>query len=331
MAQLISYHSGSYFFGNPILYSVRADSISGTPVFHRVVLEVSAALNVSPGWRTIRMSEPVESGQTVEIDISSALRSVADGYEYTIDPPATPIAVSYTLRAWDEYMIDGDVHDETNGRIATHVGGTAYPGRLNDRERLNVSSIRYRGTCKPSSSPEIVVSGQTYMRPSGDRPPFTITQTVLTGLQPTRFSNPSLYALPASTPDCYEMCFVNRYGCHETVTVVGLLTSEVSYDTADHVVARQETIALSSRGIARKRNDRETWHMSSHPLDRQWQRWFLHEFLTAEWSWIRVDGVWLQVHILPGDSRQGIDRQKAAVLAVEFDIRFDIEGSPFAL
>lgn len=333
MAQVIKFKSGSYFIGNPILYDVTADAPNGICVFHRVVLEVTAELR--SGGTTIfssvnKMSQPVESGADATIDISSALQSVLDGYGWEANPPLNPLNIPYTLRAWDEYMIDGETYDEHNTHIATHSGATVYPGRLSDRERIDITpNIRYRGHCKPTSSPEIVLNGMVYLRPTGDYPPFTIRQYTLSGNTPASIKNPSVYCLPADTPDSYEFRFVNRYGCHESAVVKALRTTEVKYDVKEYVIARQQSLAYSSRGINRKQNDRETWKLSTHPLDSKWQQWWLHEALTAEESWLLVDDKWLRVHIIPEETVAGIDRIKGDALNVQFSVRFDITGSPF--
>lgn len=344
MAQRIDYDSGCYFVGNPILYKVQADSVSGQPVFHRIVLEVTASLKGENSTAhviattVIKMSQSVISGEEALIDISSALKSVLDGYKYEATPPNYPLRIAYTLRAWDEYMIDGVVHDEKNGHVVTHGGSTVYPGRLSDRERLAYAeqkkddpeaTISYRGKNKPTDvSAEIVCAGHVYMGPAkASTPPFTISSSKI----PEGTSTSYRYALPSSTPDCYEVRFVNRYGCHEYVCLHSLRSAEVKYDVEDYTVARQETLTEFSRGIVRKKNDRETWRISTFPLDQAWQQWFLHEFLPAEWSWIKINGMWLQVHIIPEETVTSIDRASGKPLTVDFSLRFDIAGSPFNL
>ena len=332
MAQIIEFDSGSYYIGNPILYRVTADTVNGITVFHRVVMEVTATLygDVAPGHQISsavnKMSQPVANGGQALIDISSALRSVLNDYQYGPEPPGTALRVIYTLRAWDEYMIDGETYDERNTHISTHGGATVYPGTLSDRERMG--TIEYRGSAKPVlSSPEICVSGQIFVGPMDSRtePPFVIGMAELV----ESMSCDRYYVLPAATPDCYQMRFVNRYGCHESVCVHSLRSASVKYEVKQHVIARQQSLAYTSRGISRKLNDRETWKLSTHPLDERWQQWWLHEVLTAENAWLLVDGLWLQIHIIPEETVTYIDRSKGDALTVEFSLQFDITGSPF--
>lgn len=326
MAQSIVFHSGSYFIGNPILYSVTADSVGGTPVFHRIILEVSVSFGGSV--RAIKMSEPVTNGQTVLIDISSALRSAFDGYEYPVNPPVEMPRVSYSMKAWDEWMTDGDIH---TGQTATHNGGTCYPGAFSDRERMG--TLVYRGSRKPRTSPELVCNGQVYYRSTytGGTPIFS-TRTYVIGTDDIRgVTGPSLYVLPSSTTDVYEMRFINGYGLYESICVRSLRTTDIAYNKKEYIIARQESISLSSRAVVQKQNDRETWKLSSQPLDKAWMQWFLHEFLLTECAWLKVDGQWLRVHIVPEDTVVGIDREKNGLLTVEFSVRFDMTGSPFAL
>lgn len=340
MAQRIDFSSGSYYVGNPIIYRVVADTPNGICVFHRVVLEVTASLyggsaqNYLIATTVNKMSQPVESGGMASIDISSALRSVLDNYQYKAEPPTYPLRIVYTLRAWDEFMIGGSTYEEHG--IVSHTGATVYPGRLSDRERLVIQTahpdaIIYVPSTKPTTTPEIVCAGHTYVRPYKDdthrKPPFPIgmvnvtDQSVLEGR----------YVLPSTTKDCYEMRIVNRFGYHEYVCMHSLRSAEVKYDVKNSIVARQETLLNISRGVSRKLNDRETWKISTYPLDQAWQQWFLHEFMIAEDSWIKIDGLWLQVHILPEETVKAIDRVKADALTVDFSLQFDITGSPFEM
>jgi len=111
MASGLNIEGASPLIGSPITYKVRAATISGSVAFHRVKLTVHAALDGDTAYTDLTLSSPAESGEWLHFDISSALRAVADRYEYTYTPPASYPRVRYTLSACDEYMQNGEVHD----------------------------------------------------------------------------------------------------------------------------------------------------------------------------------------------------------------------------
>lgn len=106
----ISLHSGSAFIGNPITIKITPDAISEEGLsFHRVIINVVAALHFEDSSKTdtdytiIKMSDDVK-GKTESItDISSALRTVADKYEYSAEPTSFP-NVKWRVEAYEEYM-----------------------------------------------------------------------------------------------------------------------------------------------------------------------------------------------------------------------------------
>ena len=108
MAANLKLVDGSIFNGNPITFAVTPVKIEGTPAFHRMVFEVKCGMS-GGNYETIRLTEPVlaEDGTEVTVDISSALRTFRDSYEYAPEPGVMPV-VKFNVSAYDEYMIDGN-------------------------------------------------------------------------------------------------------------------------------------------------------------------------------------------------------------------------------
>ena len=98
MAQTISFLSGSPFIENPIVYNVTANEVTGVVSFHNVMLQVTAGLQ-GGNYVDYVLHSPVDSGETVQIDISSALRAVASDYKYASTPPDHYPYISYSLKA----------------------------------------------------------------------------------------------------------------------------------------------------------------------------------------------------------------------------------------
>ena len=111
MAAYLKLVEGSIFNGNPITFAVIPLKIEGsTPAFHRMIFEVKCGMS-GGNYETIRLTEPVltEDGTEVTVDISSALRTFRNSYEYSPEPGVMPV-VKFNVSAYDEYMVDGEPH-----------------------------------------------------------------------------------------------------------------------------------------------------------------------------------------------------------------------------
>lgn len=354
MAQSITLTSGSILNGNPITLAVKPNQLVGsTPSFHRVILEIECG--IGDNHEVIKMSHPVfaELGEDVIIDISSALRTFRDSYEYTHIPTTYPI-VKFNVKAYDEYMI--------NGNVRTPVDEVWFPnnpailpeeekykaylctvfGAFSDMERITAGSTKGVTTLskKPTSSPEIVKVGETFVY----APAYTSEQkleqsSVLTAPQSkeeniTRqgkqtIGGHSLYALPENAPQQrVQMRFINSFGVLESVSVLASTEQQVN-TTAEHFVRTlTETFGRMSRGTVRKNDNYETWKFSTGPLDEPWLRWYIHEFLMSEHIWLLVGETWLCIHIVPEETTTIRNSLSGDILEVTFSARFDINGSP---
>ena len=308
--------SGSSFIGCPIVVPVTPGSAPSGATFHRV------CLNVTVGGFTFGFSSPAEDA-AINFDVSSALRAVTDRYEYSATNLNNYPSLSFVCEAWDEWMVDGQLSGKQYVFNSSLSG--LFAGSLSDRERLAGTLSPTQFSRKPTSSPEIVFVGMTWLKGATGNSP-SVRQVAITD----QTAATSEYYPIVAPRDAYEIRFINSMGVHESVHVTCLPADETAIATTRYAISKPETVSDFSRGIAIKQNDRERWKMSTQPIDRQWQQWYLHEFLMAKLAWAKVDGLWLPVHILPEETVKGRDRQKAAPMTVEFTIEFDINGSPFA-
>ena len=342
MASNLQLISGSPLIGSPIVYQVTAGSPVGDVTFQRVKLYVSAKLSGESEYRRYEMSQPAQKGETVNMDISSALQAVADSYEYDAEPPERYPYVLFLLTACDEYMQNGQNSGDVG--IVTNPGGRALMGSFSDLERLRAQQAGRNTTKfsrKPSgASPEIVTVGETYLRAE----PMSVgIATIQYGPRVRQFSiagegyhtlsvgsdSVRVYAVPDS-PDRYQLRFVNGLGVVESVSVQSLVGEEVNYKVTEYVKARQELFNQVSRGAVVKQNDQERLKLSSGPVDRLWQQWYLHELLMAPAAWIWIDQMWIPCHIVPEETVSGLNRADGKMLEVRFGVRLDISGSPYA-
>lgn len=314
----------SNFIGSPIIVPVQAGSPAGA-TFHRVRIMVT--INDAASFE---FSTPVSSGgETVRFDISSAFRAFAESHEYT---PTTLNAypdMSAVIKAYDDYMVDG-VEQRGKGESTANIS-PLYCGHLTDMERL--LGLDYPATGrysrKPTSSPELAFVGYEFLQPGpcasevGPVAPAVTTVTVPSG----SVAGSNIYGISAPQ-DGYELRFINSLGVHENVFLTGFPKREVNISTEQYVISRQETLSQFSRGLAVKQNDHETWTLSSGPLDRQWQAWYVHEVLMARWAWLRIGGNYIPCNILPEESLTLYDRQKPEVMTVPVVVQLDINGDP---
>lgn len=335
------------FIGNPAVYQVTPTGLGTGGTFYRVKLKVVATMTGTAD-QEFSFSTPVDiktvsgqpSAQPARFDISSALRAVAEQWQPQAAPQSfTYPVVNFYMQAEEEWMTDGNIlHSETSRYPGSSGYSTMYIGALTDRERLtDTRPARY--SRKPTTSPEIC-----FYRPNAQGQPDNTTKHLIPG---TCYNN-GAYTAPSVTAvtvpvasasgyniygipypiDGYELRFINSLGVHENVFVRSLPSTETDVHTDKYAIARQETLTQFSRTLAIKQNDRERWKLSSGPLDRQWQQWYTHELLMARWAWIHVDGYWLPVSIIPQETTKGIDKASATPMTVEFDIEFDMNGSP---
>lgn len=326
---------GSKWMGTPITVPVTSGVIAGQPTFRRVRLQV-----VINSTKEFDFARPVTAdGEVVNMDVSSALRAVAEQYEYTptdlnpytwlppVEPGEEPVAIQtyphydMQMRARDEYLMDGE---ERHGSWTEMVDtGWYLVGQLTDRERLtDARPAKY--SRKPSTSREICFSGSVHLIASGTSgEPSVGSINVPTGAS----GGANIYGI-AKPKYGYELRFINSLGVHENVFIHHLPSSEAPVQTDRYTIARQETLRKMSRAVVVKKNNREVWKFSSGPLDEAWQRWYIHELLMAQTAWLLVDGAWIGVNVVPEETIVIADRAKQDIHEVQFALEFDINGSP---
>lgn len=352
MAQKITLTSGSVFNGNPITFDIKPNIITGTdtdgntinPTFHRVVVEVTCGID-SGSFETIKMSSPVEtesSSALVSMDIASALRTFRDSYEYSALPTTYP-TVSFQVKAYDEYMLDGETHQTG---MVYFPSSTTYLrtifGAFSDLDRLTSSGTKAVKTLtrKPSSMPQIVAVGETLAY----TPAYSTEQTLadssaLTGatskaVDVTKEGSQTLgyqsvYALPATdAANRQQFRFINQYGVLESVSVPRAYSKTLSVTSTSYAKSIQETFSKFSRAAIHKQNNQESWLFTADPLNEDWLHWYLHEFLMSEHMWMLINGNWLPCTVSVSDDITFLDRTSGNMQSLSFTAKLDINGSP---
>lgn len=360
MARKIILTSGSVFNGNPITFQVQPNVITGTdsnknttyPSFHRVIMEVTCGMS-GGNYEVIKMSAPVEKEETsesnvVQIDISSALRTFRDSYEYSAQPTTYPL-VKFYLKAYDEYMLDG---------VVKTMGEIIYPAKANDNDEQPVYCTIFGGysdfdrlmsngskettilSRKPISDPHLAFVGEQIAY----TPPYTTAQTLLAsgnlaqpeskvvtivseGLQ--TIGEQVIYALPSTEADTRQVFrFINSFGVLESISVPRVYSKKLAVTTNRYVLSRQETFSSFSRASIKKQNNKESWLFQTDPLTEEWLEWYLHEFLMSEHIWIDINSRFIPCTISPEEETTFLTRTEQNAMTILFTAQLDINGSP---
>lgn len=350
MAQKINLTSGSVFAGNPITFTI-TPSVATKPSFHRVIVEVNFD-DGTGSYETNKLTIPVTTeGRDVSLDISSALRISLDNYEYTATPSTYPV-VSWYIKAYDEYM-------DNNGEVHTNVGEVYYPqkpvsggstnlrciaGAFSDIERLKsgVTKAVTLLSCKPTATHEIAVVGESFVYPvsysagqnlatsSSLTAPASRDQAITKEGAQSIQGHP-IYALPSlEAEDRTTFRFINRFGCLESISVPKSYSQKMSVESTPYTKSIQETFNQFSRAAIKKQNDRESWLYQSDPLTKEWQQWYLHEFLMSEHVWLKANDTWLPCTISLEDEITIKDETTKNMYSVSFTATLGINGDPFA-
>lgn len=351
MAQKINLTSGSVFAGNPITFTI-TPSVATNPSFHRVIVEVHFD-NGTGSYETNKLTIPVTTeGRDVSLDISSALRITLDSYKYTATPTTYPV-VSWYIKAYDEYM-------DNNGEVHTNAGEVYYPadgsknggstnlrciaGAFSDIERLKsgVTKAVTLLSCKPTATHEIAVVGERFVYPvsysagqnlatsSSLTAPASEEQAITKEGAQSIHGHP-IYALSSSEAE-YRTTFrfINRFGCLESISVPKSYSQKMSVESTQYTKSIQETFNQFSRAAIKKQNDRESWLYQSDPLTKEWQQWYLHEFLMSEHIWLKANDTWLPCTISLEDEITIKDETTKNMYSVSFTATLGINGDPFA-
>lgn len=342
MASNLKLQSGSVFNGNPIVFMVRHVTPEGSPSFHRMIFEVKCGMS-GGNYETIKMSEPIVNEKVLAVrgDISSALRSFRDSYEYTPEPGVMPV-VKFNVSAYDEYMIDGELRKT---KPVFYLSGDEVKqtlfGGFSDYDRLiatNDTMAVSRMTRKPTSSPQLACVGETiiYVDPYYPAIDFTTESwnapeakafTITNEGQQT-LGDISVFAMPQSEAiRRTEFRFINSFGVLESISVPRVYSKKLGITATNYTVTRRETLRSFSREAVRKQNNQESWEFQTDPLDEAWLAWYLHEFLMAEHTWININGKFLPCIITVEDEITFDDKTKETMHSVSFTAKLDFRGS----
>ena len=343
MAAALVIIEGTVFNGNPITFSVLPLKIEGsTPAFHRMVFEVKCGIS-GGNYETIRLTEPVltEDGAEVMVDISSALRSFRDSYQYSPEPGVMPV-VNFNVSAYDEYMINGNPGqtEPISYLPGSNVKQTLFGG-FSDYDRLTAENNTMpvsRLTRKPTTTPQLACVGETVIYVAPYNPAIDIFSSKWDAPEANAFTitkegqqtvgDISIFAMPQSEAvRRTEFRFINSFGVLESISVPRVYSKKLNITSTSYIVTRRETLRSFSREAVRKQNNQESWDFQTDPLDEAWLAWYLHEFLMSEHTWINIKGKFLPCTIIAEEEITFQDETKQEMHSVSFTAKLDFCGS----
>lgn len=324
----------TYFADSPVVIDISGLQWPGTSPFNTVIIEVLHEGDVVGTFRT------ETGGQSdISIDISSALRSIWSGYNFSEELEAAGLSLGsvsshaatrnmreYYLHIYTEYLSsdDGGVYTKTqcvdeNGNYDI-PGGQCLIGGLTEWERYlitdkadaDVSHWEHTGvrngdaSTKPTSSPERVGINS-----------ITSWVDVQEGLTKSIFyphtATPEEDDVPGSKTGWtghaplvlrdnipyVDFVFVNRRGAVETCSARPLESLSIEVEAKTYGLVERPAFRPSRSIIAFPSGGRKSFGMSSGFQTREWANWWTSEFLMGRRHWMRYDGLFVPVGITP--------------------------------
>ena len=324
--------------------TVTPETKSGV-AFHRIIVKVTtSAVAVGITTHEDEVSAPViTEGVGIPVDISSALRSVAEEFVYSAHAAAGDVTYPIFdahIETWDEWMEDGVVH--TNEHLHLGSSSTYYHfilGAFTDFERINAELTKSVTTLtrKPSIGEVIPSTGGLYVYPvafnytlSTTAPVSAPTTTAvnIASLTPNALNTiggRSVY-VDGNTDNFYAFQFVNGYGVIESAFAYCLSEEEVTKKVTEYDMTAPMAFNKIDRHVTRKTSSRHQLKMSSGPVTPEWQEWWQEEFLNAETVWMLYKNTWVPVSIVPEETTNGLNLASDDIPTVEFTVKMNFDG-----
>ena len=346
MAQSISIDSGSVLIGSPIEVSVQAESVGSKATFHRVKLIVSAALSTDGQYEDFELSAPVTDGETAIFDISDALRTVAGKFTYSpITAEYTYPHLAYTLKAWDEYMIDGILHEKVAER---NYGSTMYAlmGAFTDAERyLSNGTKSVTSFSRKPLKGEVCSQNESMVYHSAPSSDISIHSKISSGPRVNIMSLSDKSGMVSvgerqvyvdtNATNRVQFQFVNGLGIVESISAESLESVETSGTSELGVVTAPASFVGVNRLSIQKSGRRPKYKMSTGAITQEWAEWWHNEFFDqsdrfrrtlAHSYWIKLDGHWWPCAAILEDDITIYDRTQNGMVRIDFTVHLAIDG-----
>lgn len=346
MAQSISIDSGSVLIGSPIEVSVQAESVGIKATFHRVKLIVSAALSTDGQYEDFELSAPVTDGETAIFDISDALRTVAGKFTYSpVTAEYTYPYLAYTLKAWDEYMTDGILHEKVAER---NYGSTMYAlmGAFTDTERyLSGGTKSVTSFSRKPLKGEVCSQNENVIYPMALGSPISIITKLSSGPRvyiktltdesgSVNVGERQVY-VDTNAANRVQFQFVNGLGVVESISAESLEALETSGTSEITAITAPASFKNVNRMSANKSGRRPKYKLSTGAITQEWAEWWHNEFFDASDKfrktlaascWMKINGTWFPCVPVLEDDFTLYDRNENGMVKIDFTVHLAIDG-----
>ena len=239
-------------------------------------------------------------------------------------PSYTGGYVSYTVKLWDEYMDEYSEIVSTENTASGSTGVCkAIPGTYTDMQRLTrvedteeFLGKQNRLSNKPdfeaipvggkvvvpvfsteSISPNVYLDSESRDHLIGSQPLYagevswkTFQPDASVGMHSLVWAGsalaPFFFYTVSPEPFAHYFEFVNRLGAVESIYTYGRATHKRKLTQERQVMKHRTSFRPSARYVKRTLQEEEFMDLSTGPVSREWAKWFVSEFFTAEKVWM---------------------------------------------
>lgn len=249
------------------------------------------------------------SGEKIEIDISSAFAA----WYMLKDRKKEP---SHTDKMYEvckgevvskvAYIRDGEEFTSLGTLVAENLyvlrGGVSdHQRRMLGNPSMAVQHYKKGLTTKPNY--EIRNEGDTLTTSVFEPPYVTTLHSDLSGMSAEILAG---YGITLEDNPCRrEFFFRNRFGVTESVSAFAYEKKEMVMESERYPIVTAPSFAPKLNVMTKARISVEAYECSSGYVTEEWAKWWIEDFLTAEYHWMRteIDGeeVVLPCHVEPSD------------------------------
>ncbi|MGN0089932.1 MAG: hypothetical protein ACI36Z_03120, partial [Alloprevotella sp.] len=330
-----SYPQKFNFIGDPIMVYA-SGSFPSSSTFRKLVFTVS--INFQGASYAYPFELSVEESEEIGIDVSSALRSAMQRWDYPLDSitksgtswKVTYPSATFQVSVHERYMTSGDIYNKSE--VNTQQG-YAYYGRLGEYDRMTIGN-----------HPSEFVDSLRFTRYPDEKKQYGVgdwsgSSTYQDGDVSTTFTPKLTGQLRAGR--YLHFLFVNSLGVFETVSAIMRETMNYDMTTTSYSVEQSPSYEQKPNRRAVSTAGRGSFEMSSGYVTHEEADWWATEFLTARKHWVRMgvnrilaDGswsessLWLPVAITPSDESVTVYNKEERMLPhIDFTAEVAVSGS----
>ena len=253
--------------------------------------------------------------------------------------------LAYTRKAWDEYMIDGILHEKVAER---NYGSTMYAlmGAFTDAERyLSNGTKSVTSFSRKPTMGEVCSQKENVVYPSAPSSDISIHSEISSGPMVNIMSlsdksgvvsvgERQVY-VDTNATNRVQFQFVNGLGVVESISAKSLEALETSGTSEITAITAPASFKGVNRMSANKSGRRPKYKMSTGAITQEWAEWWHNEFFDqsdkfrrtlAQSCWIKLDGHWWPCAAILEDDTTIYDRTQNGMVRIDFTVHLAIDG-----